>query len=453
MQLNKESRVAKYSADRGVRDALVAATCGLLGQSAPAAAGTDPGDWQFDTALLFYSETDRVTAIEPVVSGRRYYEDDAFLDMKLVLDALTGASANGAVPSSQPETYTRPSGNGFYTTPAGETPLDDTFHDTRGAFSVSWSQPLNPDWKMTVGGNLSKEYDFQSLGANILLSRDFNKRNTTLSMGASFEADSIDPVGGQPNPLTRMITGPKDGVEAVSLDPYVDTDDIDSRDSGDSKTIVDLLFGVTQVLNRNALLQVNYSYSNASGYQTDPYKLVSVIDAAAGPLQGDPLYHVYESRPDKRSKHALYVGTKYWLGGDILDASYRYLTDDWGINSHTADVRYRFDLGNDSYLQPHFRYYTQTAADFYHRALRNDQALPQDYVTADYRLGDLDGITVGLEYGIKLSSDSEFTVRAELYQQSGDVADPGVKIGTQQAHDLFPDVDAYIIQFGYKFNF
>src|SRR5690606_5306663 len=149
------------------------------------------------------SETDRVSAIEPVVNARRWLADDDYLDLKLVLDTLTGASASGAMPSSLPQTFTRPSGKGTYTTAPGDTPLDDTFRDTRVAFSMNWNTALTPLWKMTLGGNVSKEFDFQSLGANVLLARDFNKRNTTLSFGASVEADQITPVGGLPTPLMR----------------------------------------------------------------------------------------------------------------------------------------------------------------------------------------------------------------------------------------------------------
>ncbi len=179
------------------------------------------------------------------------------------------------------------------------------------------------------------------------------------------EADQITPVGGLPTPLMRMATQAKDGTVVAPQVLYEDTDDIDGRESSDSKSIVDLLVGVTQVLNRNAILQLNYNYSQSSGYMTDPYKLVSILETAAGPDLGEPLYHVYENRPDSRSKHAIYAGTKWWLGeGDLLNVSYRYMTDDWGVDSHTIDLRYRFGMSNDQYIEPHFRYYTQTAADF-----------------------------------------------------------------------------------------
>ena len=51
-------------------------------------------------------------------------------------------------------------------------------------------------------------------------------------------------------------------------------------------------------------------------------------------------------------KHALFWQTKYMLGnGDVLDGSYRFMLDDWGINSHTLELKYRWNMGG-SYLEP-----------------------------------------------------------------------------------------------------
>src|SRR5690606_13104780 len=123
--------------------------------------------------------------------------------------------------------------------------------DTRGAFNASWSRWLNPDWNMTLGGGFSTEYDFQSISANALLARDFNKRNATLSMGLSLEADTIDPVGGTPLAMTPM--------------PVAGDAAFDGCSTSESKTVTDVLFGVTQVLNRNAIAQLNYTYSVSDG--------------------------------------------------------------------------------------------------------------------------------------------------------------------------------------------
>jgi len=43
--------------------------------------------------------------------------------------------------------------------------------------------------------------------------------------------------------------------------------------------------------------------------------------------------------------------------------------DDWGVNSHTIDAKYRFRF-NNQYLEPQLRWYTQSKADFYHRLFK-----------------------------------------------------------------------------------
>ncbi|MCM8919709.1 MAG: DUF3570 domain-containing protein, partial [Candidatus Thiodiazotropha sp.] len=164
MQLKKQNKITTT---------LTAATCTLLGINA-ADTVAEEGDWDFDSAILYYSEVDRVSAIEPVITAKRDFGDEKSLNLKLVIDVLTGASANGATPSDQPQTFTRPSGKGSYTESADETPLDDTFKDTRVAFSTQWDQPLNSDYKTSLGANFSTEYDYLSLSLNGSLTRDFN---------------------------------------------------------------------------------------------------------------------------------------------------------------------------------------------------------------------------------------------------------------------------------------
>ena len=46
--------------------------------------------------------------------------------------------------------------------------------------------------------------------------------------------------------------------------------------------------------------------------------------------------------------------------------SLRYMSDDWGVRSDTAQLHLRWSLSNrDRYIEPTFRWYRQTAADFY----------------------------------------------------------------------------------------
>lgn len=436
---------------------LAVATCALLGAVSPLAqANPDTADeWKFDTAILYYGETDRVSLVEGVVSATKDFGDEHIFNGKVTFDGLTGASATGAVPQDTVQTFSRPSGNGGYAVAAGETPLDDTFKDSRVQLNAQWTQPLATDLRGSTGVHVSKEYDYLSLGVNGSLARDFNQKNTTLSLGLSYQFDSIDPVGGTPERLGS--TSVLNSVSDYDLyDDYLDASgsgnaDFDahasqyeSREGAQDKDTIDVLFGLTQIINRRTIMQLNYGMSVSDGYLNDPYKLVSVVNN-----QGTVQDTLFESRPDSRTKHNVYWQTKYAMDSGVVDLSYRFARDDWDIQSHTLESRLRYNLSDNSYIQPHVRYYQQSAAEFYQPFLLSDQPLPT-YASADYRLGDMDAYTVGVKYGQKLDNGDAWAVRVEYYQQNpknAGFAEPG-----QLAElELYPSIKALIVQFNYQF--
>jgi len=214
-----------------------------------------------------------------------------------------------------------------------------------------------------------------------------------------------------------------------------------------------VLLGLTQVINRQTLMQFNYTYSNVSGYQNDAFKIVPLVDSGGLPatastslIAGD-LPYLYENRPDSRTRHALFWKTVYSPGEDVLRFSFRHYWDDWGIDSDTLDLRYRYKLSDSNYLQPHLRFYSQSAADFYAHSLVDGATLPQ-YVTADHRLGEFDSTTLGLKWGHVLGPDNEFSTRLEIMQQDSKVV--GVTIGDQNSNDIAPDLDAIMFSVGYS---
>ena len=222
--------------------------------------------------------------------------------------------------------------------------------------------------------------------------------------------------------------------------------------------MIDVVFGVSQVLTRDLVVQINYSFSDNSGYLNDPYKFLSVVDGVTGDtvprippsgVEGPSHVFRFESRPEERSKHSLYGAAKYNIRGKVLDASYRYMTDDWDIDSHTVDLRFRWPIGN-GYIEPHVRFYTQTEAEFYRTSLVDGDPLPA-YASADYRLGKFDATTLGIKYGFATRRGQRFSVRLESYQQRGSI--PGdLTFGNQVGLVQYPDLDALIVQFSYHFQ-
>jgi hypothetical protein len=115
-----------------------------------------------------------------------------------------------------------------------------------------------------------------------------------------------------------------------------------------------------------------------------------------------------------------------------------------------VEARWRQPVGAAGwYLQPHLRYYTQSAATFYRPYLRDGDPLP-DHASADYRLGEMDGTTLGLKLGHPYGNEREWSARVEYYRQSGR-APPGAAFGSLAGLDLFPTVDALISQVEYRF--
>ncbi|TWX57674.1 DUF3570 domain-containing protein [Colwellia hornerae] len=441
MQLINESKSKKTVNKKNLKAALTLATTALLGSvqvsATPTSVAAEEDTWSFDSAFLYYSEADRVSAAEAVFNAKKTYSDDSILNLKLTVDALTGASANGAVAQPDVQTFTRPSGKGDYEIKAGETPLDDTFHDTRVQLNAQWTQALAPNVTGSVGGHLSKEYDYLSLGINGNIAYDFNKKNSTISFGLSHFQDTFTPEGGLPKPFASMPLA------------YHDSDDESGHDatrmgSDDDKTTSDIMVGFTQVINRRMVTQFNYSYSVVDGYLTDPFKVLSLLNN-----QGLAQDYLYENRPDKRTKQSVFAQTKYHFDETILDVSYRYMWDDWEIKSHTVDTRFYIPLGNGSYLEPHLRFYQQGAAQFYQPFLMEDDATPE-FASADYRIGEMTAYTVGLKYGMKLADGNDLSFRLEYYRQ--DPKSAGHKApGALADMEIYQSIDAIIAQVSYSF--
>lgn len=391
--------------NKSIRAALSAATCALL------SSGVAPAADEFETDLgassLLYHEIGRVTVSENSLLLKHEFRDDEYVTAKAVFDVMSGVSPSGAAKiAGSVQTITTPSGRTI------EVESNDTpsfvFNDVRSALTLGWLKPLSRTLNLNIDATGSKEDDYSSLGTSISLSKELLKKMTTLSIGLGGSIDSVEPRGGIPSALTPNALNIRLGNQQ-------------------SKQIVDGVVGVTQILNRKSLMQLNYSIGYSMGYLTDPYKIITYIENLTNePKTGDPYY--FERRPSERLRQNIYL--KYLSGtrSESIDVSYRFFWDDWGIKSHTLDMRYEYDLRKGASLQWHARVYGQSRADFYHFYLYDDPAdgieardvtdSPGDLSAAsgDYRLGSLNTYTFGAKYSLP-STYGVFSVRSELMVQ------------------------------------
>jgi hypothetical protein len=438
MQLKPRMPPAKTA---NTRRRLMAASCALLSAGAarsqeasiaPVSSGLLE-DWSVDSALAYYHEDGRVHAIEPVVNISKAFADGESLNFNATFDALSGASPNGALPSHAPQTFTGPSGkpSHAYTIAPGQLPADPHYSDTRFAAGASWTTPLTRVDELRIGGKFSVEDDFVSGTIDVSIAHDFNHKNTTLSFGLYNEYDSLHPVGNTPVP----------GSDVASL----------VRTGGKSKDGVGALLGVTQVMTRTWLSEFNLSVDRFTGYLNDPYKITSIIDSA-----GNTTGYEFESRPDQRTRKSAYWENRVAWSSQLSSAlSLRYMSDDWAVRSDTAQLHLRWSWSNrEQYIEPTFRWYRQTSADFYSPFILDTATQNTRFESADSRLGAFHALTYGVKYAHKLPglgsrAESEFSVRAEYYQQTFNVQAPVPE--SLHGLDLYPGLKAILVQLGYRF--
>ena len=98
--------------------------------------------------------------------------------------------------------------------------------------------------------------------------------------------------------------------------------------------------GLTQVLTRNMLLSLNFETVTEQGYLQNPYRFMRYVN---------PLGRLHAARPEDfpgtRTSNAGSVRLKYYLPWRAaLEGQYRFYTDTWGINAHTAGLEYTHPL-------------------------------------------------------------------------------------------------------------
>ena len=435
----------KHKRHKNIRRTLALATCGLLVPVASQGA-SESDSWDVESAALFYSEKDRVDVFEPAFSAKKELGDDEFVTVRGVLDSMTGASPNGATITDQPQTFTSASGSSGYSVAANQFPLV-SFNDTRFALGIDWERPDSRTSREIISGTGSVESDYYSAGGSYTRLWDSNDRLTTWTAGIGGSLDIVSPSGGVPTALQRLsaITTTAGGGDDDEHEGEHEGGEGEGL-NGETKLLMDLVLGVTRVLSPRSLLQLNYSYGYRNGYLNDPYKLVSMIDTT-----GDTVDYIYEARPEDRNANSLYLKWIYHFPEDVLRVSHRYFSDDWGINSNTTDLTYRFEVGHGFFVEPYGRYYTQTAADFYRHSLPDAQPIPS-FVSADYRLAAMQSRTSGIRMGMAQDEDSEWSLKVEYMVQTGE-SHPADAIGKQKSFDLYPGLEAYIVQLYYFAKF
>ena len=385
-----------------IRNKLSLATCSLLSQNAMSASEIDNA-WKTDSSFLYYSEEERVSVRKIIGSVEGNLSETDAVSIRAVLDTMSGPTPTGAVIKSTPS-FSGASGGGI--SAGSSSAALAHFDDTRAGLSVDWTHSYSRLMNVKYNGAVSIENDYRSFSAGATLDRETEDRAYKFTAGVAFTLDQVFRVGENATPAPLSLV--EDGI-------FFGEGEKDS---------VDAILGVTHVINRRTIGQLNLTYGVTNGYLTDPYKVFSVVGDT-----GVEANQYFEARPGDRKRIILAANLNHQLfpSDNVINLSYRYYTDDWDVDSHTLSLAFNHEFKDKQFIEPELRLYTQTRAYFYHNEIVNDptNGIPDasilpEYVSADYRLDDMTDVTLGFTYGFSTSTNGKLRARLAYLHQSFD---------------------------------
>lgn len=255
------------------------------------------------------------------------------------------------------------------------------------------SDDRNSIW--SANAYFSSEYDYFSIGFGGSYTKLFNEKNTEITLSGNVFLDkwnAIYPIELRDGFFDDRIIG------NGTYNPIFSEFDSENRNS------YSLSLSFSQILSQKLQGALFMDMVSQNGLLSTPFQRVYFSDFEDFYIDDFQLADNVEQLPDSRFKIPVGGRLNYYLNDlVVLRSYYRFYWDDWGISSHTASLEAPVKLTNKFTLYPTYRYYTQTAADYFYP---KEQALSTyDFYTSDYDLSNYDAH----QYGIGVQYKDIFT--------------------------------------------
>lgn len=245
------------------------------------------------------------------------------------------------------------------------------YEETRTEYSVG-ADYLYDKSIIGAGYTNSDESDYTSNTWYINVSQDFFGDLTTLGFGYSNSQDDVTQNG---NP---------------DFEGHIDRHNF--------------RIGISQVISPELIMNFSYELVTDEGYLNNPYRsyryLTNPQDPAAGYQFAQEVY------PTTHTSDAAAISALYYLSWRAaVGASYRYYTDDWGIDGNTFELSYTHTLYDNWIFDISYRYYEQSAANFYSDLFQTPSQDSKDYRSRDKEMSNFNDqtLSVNVSYAIPLS--------------------------------------------------
>lgn len=321
-------------------------------------------------------------------------------------EELTDATSSIVVkiPLNEDDVLTVDAGISAYTSASSSNvnPLDGDASRTVSPFSASSGASrqdvltyFNPSYQHTSNDRnsivnakayVSAEYDYFSLGFGGGYAHLFNEKNTEVSVNVQAFLDKWNsqyPIELRNGFFDSRTSGT--GTYAPDFTAF----------EKETRNSYSISLGLSQVLGKKLQGSVFLDLVSQTGLLSTPFQRIYFADSPDFFIEDFQLADDVERLPDSRFKVPIGGRLNYYLNDRVvLRSYYRFYADNWGITSHTANLEVPIKLNDSFTVYPSYRYYSQTAADYFYP---KEIALSTlDFYTSDY---DLSGYTAN-QYGI-----------------------------------------------------
>ena len=222
------------------------------------------------------------------------------------------------------------------------------------------------------GVSFSQEFDYTSIGANVLFAKATKDKNREFSAKASVFLDTWSVI--LPVELRNIETNFK----------YKQGDNA-------PRNSYNLALGLSQVVNQRLQVSILTDIGYQTGLLGTAYQRVYFGD------NGNNAYS--EKLPDNRFKLPVGLRANYFLGDKfILRSFYRFYTDSWNLTAHTAELEIPYKNTPFLSVAPFYRFYSQSGVDYfkpYKEHLLSDNS---EFYTSDYDLSKFTSHLFGLNF-------------------------------------------------------
>ncbi len=213
---------------------------------------------------------------------------------------------------------------------------------------------------------------------------------------------------------------------------------------------------LSQIVTKSLIVSMNYEGVTDEGDSlNNPYRQVRYLDSSA--TRG--YEYEFEVYPRTKTSSAFAVRGMYYLPYRAsLKAEGRYYADSWGTDAWNVEVAYVHPLPKGLTMEVKYRYYEQTAADFYSDLFPRQQA--QNFMARDKELSSFTTHTIGAGLSYEFAPDwMPFFKKGELnlfvdymlfqYDDFRDVTVVGMAPGDEPLYDFHSFVTRAFISFWY----